>query len=318
MIYCKNSFIPPSLHVSSLKHCAFLTQVDTTDWAVDHYAGLVENLVCSLPSSNSSNTKHGAAVVRGTMTLTRLQQASGHAQVVSFQGKVKYLFELSFELAWVADVVVMEAVSGGSTDSTDHANTAKTTANEGKRRRFKGVVHVSGIEQDLADGNDVIVEVPLAPNPNKWTTDPAMAAVKSLLEAPVSGTPSSTADRESGSAAAVTTSSSADETSRAERAESSKLQPYTSLRDLILARTQVFIAQFRQLGQGGGNQDHSTAASSGDNSKHSAARRSTRRRDLEADAAAHSAQEAAAKQEARRAATVADLKRTNPNLKIDI
>lgn len=286
------------MHISS--------QVDTTDWAVDHYAGLVENLVLTLPSPSDRSNNLGdvknflsGSVVRGTVTLTRLQQASGHAQVVSFQGKVKYLFELSFELAWVADVVVAEAEGG---ESRGHSNASSITANEGKRRRFKGVVRVSGVEQDLADGNDVIVEVPLAPNTNKWTNDPAMAAVKSLLEAPIS---------RASSPATATPPASTDEDSLAE------LQPFPSLRDLLLARTNVFETHFRQLGQEGKNQDQSTAVSSDDNAKHTV-RRSLRRRDLEAAAAAQSAQEAAAKKEAQRAATVADLKRTNPNLKIDI
>jgi hypothetical protein len=294
------------MHISS--------QVDTTDWAVDHYAGLVENLALTLPSPSDSSSNLGdvknfssGSDVRGTVTLTRLQQASGHAQVVSFQGKVKYLFELSFELAWVADVVVADPEGG---ESRDHSNTSSTTANDGKRRRFKGVVRVSGVEQDLADGNDVIVEVPLAPNTNKWTNDPAMAAVKSLLEAPISRA-SCAAASEGSSAAPATPSASTDEDSLAE------LQPFPSLRDLLLARTNVFETHFRQLGQEGKNQDQSTAVNSDDNGKHTV-RRSVRRRDLEADAAAQSAQEAAVKQEAQRAATVADLKRTNPNLKIDI
>ena len=318
--------------------------MDATDWAVDRFAGLVEGLVCPLMPTSSGGKSQAAAgskAVWGSVTFTRLQQASGHAQVVSFQGKLKYLFDLSFELAWVADVVEgedwVDSTATAPRDNDDDCGPALQTGEgpalqigEGpatsaaiarsKRRRFKGVVCVSGVEQDLADGSDVSVSVANG-SQSKWRDDPAMAAVKRFLEAAASSAPPM-------SAAAADAAAVADAVAtEAPLAGLLPPLPFESLRDALLARATAFEADFRQLGSGKGLQGHSsdtgdgspaTTAGGSAAGTNAAVRRSARRRDPAADVSARAASVAAMQQEAKRAAAVADLRRTNPNLKIDL
>jgi hypothetical protein len=161
----------------------------------------------------------------------------------------------------------------------------------------------------LADGSDVSVSVANG-SQSKWRNDPAMAAVKRFLEAAASS--AAVAD-------AVAT--------EAPLAGLLPPLPFESLRDALLARATAFEADFRQLGSGKGLQDHSSDTGDGSPAMtaggsaagtNAAVRRSARRRDPAADVSTRAASAAAMQQEAQRAAAVADLKRANPNLKIDL
>lgn len=122
-------------------------EIDTTDWAVDRLAELIEGATFTLPSVDGR---------RGAVKMLVLQNAVGHAQIVYFQGKRRFLFDIGFELTWLADISF-----DGATPS---------------RRRFKGTCEVGGLEQDVNDPMDLTISAPFK------KTDEEATAVREWLE----------------------------------------------------------------------------------------------------------------------------------------
>ena len=112
-----------------------------TDWAVDCLGGHIEGTEFPLTAEGFEG--------RGSVKLTRLREVAGHAQIVYFQGKTRFLFDLSFEVVWVADVA---------------------------EKKFKGRIDVSDVVQDC-DEDDILMNAPFNPK-----TD-AHAAAKELFTA---------------------------------------------------------------------------------------------------------------------------------------
>jgi hypothetical protein len=128
-------------------------EADITDWAIEKLATLIEGSVCFLPYSESG--------VAGSIKLTSIQNAAGHAQVIRFQSKTRFLFNLSFELSWLADV---------------------TEAAGSERKRFKGKCDVRDLEQDLDDCGEIVISAKMSDS-GKGLGSVALTAVRTWLEA---------------------------------------------------------------------------------------------------------------------------------------
>lgn len=109
---------------------------DVTDWAVDRIAEILEGQTLDLQDMSKEP-------VSGSMKIKQLKEAQGHAQVVYFQGKKRFLFDLSFEIVWVASIT-------------------SESLTEGEAQRFKGRMEVSEVVQDF-DDEDIEIAVPFNP-----------------------------------------------------------------------------------------------------------------------------------------------------------
>lgn len=207
-------------------------EVDLTDWAVDTLGELLEGLVFRVPDdfirheaprlkSSEATSSPAASKYFNTVKLTALREAKGHAQVVYFQGKTRFLFELSFELEWIADMTYFEEAEedGGAEDPGQRET----------RKRFKGRLAVGEVQQDLSDADEVSVQLPPFSMSKQSSNNPAYAAARRWLErGSISGGEKSKGGN-----------------SQVEENE------FGSFRDAIFAKLKVFEVAFRGLGDDG-------------------------------------------------------------------
>jgi hypothetical protein len=311
-------------------------EVDVTDWAIDSFASHLEGTTCALPEVKTTTNVAGSGgqqvVVRGTVTLTALKNAGGHAQVVYFQRKRRTLYELDFDVHWEADLVVVVVASEEATSSSSAAESEaapREMAGGEKRVRFKGFVSLGELVQDMDDPSDVVlVSVPFKEKGGSGSgeaaattttadpaRDPARTAVKRWIESSAAG----------GGSAGIMAST--------ERAPLS----FPSLRSAVLSSARGFEKDFKALGestQESSSSANSLGGTSGGSGRGSAsststkattpvqAHRSVRRRNEAAEAVIRDSELAASRQaaaeNAARASAVEDLKQSNPGLKVAI
>eukprot|EP00613_Pedinella_sp_CCMP2098_P026840 CAMPEP_0171708428 /NCGR_PEP_ID=MMETSP0991-20121206/14931_1 /TAXON_ID=483369 /ORGANISM="non described non described, Strain CCMP2098" /LENGTH=486 /DNA_ID=CAMNT_0012298451 /DNA_START=74 /DNA_END=1534 /DNA_ORIENTATION=- len=291
-------------------------EVDVTDWAVDALAARVEGTVCTL-CERTAAAAGPPSTVRGSVTLTAVRSAGGHAQVVYFQRKRRTLFDLSFDLHWQADLVVVVDTPPSPTPAEEEPSpsrlqdpTALKHTNE-KQYRLKGFVSLGDVVQDLDDPSDlVLVSVPF--KEDEEAGNPARSALKRWIESPASGGESVQ------SPAAAAAAAANGETSITSHVAAGV--GYVSLRAAVLACAKAFEADFKALGSE--SNDNQSSRVGAKVAPKVASRRSLRRRDEAAEASARESELAAANrtaaQEAARASAVEDLKQSNPHCKVSI